>query len=308
MNAGRVVRIGTRGSGLALVQTQEVLAALRKLYASRTFQSITLKTQGDVQSRASLVSLGRGAFVRELEVALLDKAIDIAVHSLKDLPTEQPDGLVVGAVFRRHDPRDVLIDRWKLPLDRLPAGARIGTSSTRRAALLLQARPDVRALPIRGNVDTRVRKALGEEYDGAILAAAGLERLGLLEHVAQYLPPEQFIPDPGQGALAIEVRANDAEMQALVRGLDHPETRAAVSAERALLAAFGGGCRAPIAAFGRVAGRRLSLLAMVATPDGKRVLRTEVEGPAADPGALARGAQAALIAQGAREIVAEFSQ
>ena len=303
----RIFRVGTRGSGLALAQTNEALAALRKAHPDREFEVVTVVTRGDLSPQTALAALGRGAFVRELEAALLRNEVDLAVHSLKDLPTGQPEGVSIAAICRRHDPRDALVNRWRGSLEGLPSGARIGTSSPRRVALLKHLRPDVQALPIRGNVDTRVRKALGTEYDGAILAVAGLARLGLQDQIAQYLSPEVFVPEPGQGALAIEVRADVGEVSRIVSCLEHTETRAAVTAERACLELLGGGCQVPVAAYGRVQDSMLALIAMVATPDGARLITASVSGPASDPLGVARRAHAALVEQGAQDILSQLS-
>ena len=221
----RRVLVGSRGSGLALRQTEEVLEQLRALEPDVDFQVLTVKTQGDVSSEAPLASLSRAIFVQEIERALLNGELDVAVHSLKDMPTSLPDGLAIGAVCKRLDPRDVLVNRWDCPLAELPASARIGTSSPRRAAQLLSLRPDVEALPIKGNVDTRLRKARGDDYDGVIVAAAGVKRLGLAEQVAEYLSAEDFVPAPGQGALAVEVRRGDDELLDLVSRIEDSPTK-----------------------------------------------------------------------------------
>ena len=241
MSTGKVVTIGSRGSRLALLQDEEVLRELRPLYPDVDFQVVTVRTHGDVNAAAPLTGMGVGIFVKEIERELLEGRLNMAVHSLKDLPTKLPEGLALGAVLRRQDPRDVLVNRWHCSLDQLPQGARIGTSSPRRLAQLKRACPLAVAVPIRGNVETRIRKALGEECDGAILAAAGLIRLGLADHIAEYLSPQQFVPPPGQGALAVEVRADDTDMLELVRPIEHPETRFAVAAEPSLPGNLGRG-------------------------------------------------------------------
>ena len=231
MTTRRIVKVGTRGSGLALRQTEEVLALLRPLYPHLDFQVVKVRTAGDANPGAPLVGMGLGIFVREIERGLLNGELDMAVHSLKDMPTQLPQKLALGAVTCRQDPRDVLVNRWGCSLDKLPMGARIGTSSPRRQALLRSLCPQTVPVPIRGNVETRLRKAQGEECDGAILAAAGLARLGLTEHIAEYLSPQRFVPPPGQGALGVEIRADDDRMQDMLRRIDHIETRLAVTAE-----------------------------------------------------------------------------
>jgi hydroxymethylbilane synthase len=247
--------------------------------------------------------MGRGVFVKELEHALLSEGIDLAVHSLKDVPSSVPSGLVVQPVCERQDPRDVLVNRWNCPLEKLPAGARIGTSSPRREAQLRYLRPDLQALSIRGNVETRLRKAVGEDYDGTVLAAAGLVRLGLQESVAEYFSPETFVPDPGQGALAAEYRQDDDELATMVSRIVHRETAQAVMAERAFVEAIGGGCLVPVAAYGRVDSYLLVLSALVATPDGSQVLRAKASGSANNPHQVAVDAYQRLIEKGARKIL-----
>ena len=296
---GRVL-VGSRGSGLALRQTEEVLEQLRATHGEqRDFQVVTVKTGGDIASDAPFASLGRGIFVKEIERALLDGEIDIAVHSLKDLPTHLPDGLTIGAVCQRLDPRDVLVNRWGWTLVELPLGARIGTSSPRRVAQLKSLRRDVEALPIRGNVDTRLRKAGSEDYDGAILAAAGVIRMGLEGEVAQFLSPEDFVPAPGQGALAVEMRQDDDELMALVRSIEHPLTRRATTAERAFLEILGGGCQVPVGAYARSDGDTMVLTAFLASPDGSQVFKSKVRGRASNPHEVALDAHLRLIERGA---------
>ena len=295
----RRVLVGSRGSGLALRQTEEVLEQLRALEPDVDFQVLTVKTQGDVASEAPLASLGRAIFVQEIERALLDGELDAAVHSLKDMPTNLPDGLAIGAVCKRLDPRDVLVNRWDCPLAELPASARIGTSSPRRAAQLLSLRPDVEALPIRGNVDTRLRKARGDDYDGVIVAAAGVTRLGLAEQVAEYLSAEDFVPAPGQGALAVEVRRGDDELLDLVSRVEDSPTKRAVTAERAFLEILGGGCQLPVGVYARVDGETMVVTAFLASPDGSTVFRTKVRGRASNPHETALDAHQRLIERGA---------
>ena len=297
--AKRPVLVGSRGSGLALRQTEEVLGGLRALHADVDFQVVTVKTGGDTASETPLADLGRGVFVKEIERALLSGEIDMAVHSLKDMPTELPEGLVIGAVGERLDPRDVLVNRWGCPLDQLPAGARIGTSSPRRTAQLKSLRPDVEAVTIRGNVDTRLRKATGPDYDGAILAAAGVMRMGLEGDVAQYLPHEDFVPAPGQAALAVEVRREDYETLALVSAIEHSPTKREVTAERAFLKALGGGCQVPVAAYARSDGETMVLTVFLASSDGGTVFKAKVRGRADNPHEVALDGYQRLIERGA---------
>jgi hydroxymethylbilane synthase len=307
------VLVGSRGSSLALRQTEEVLDRLRAIHPGIDFQEVIIKTGGDAASEAPLASLGRGIFVKEIEIALLDGKLDMAVHSLKDLPTYLPDGLTIGAVCQRLDPRDVLVNRWACSLEQLPPGARIGTSSPRRAAQLKSLRKDVEVLPIRGNVDTRLRKVTkvtGGDYDGAILAAAGVIRMGLDGEVAQFLSPDDFVPAPGQGALAVEVRRDDGEMAALMSGIEHPPTRREVTAERAFLESLGGGCQVPVGAYGRSAYGQFDedtmlLTVFLASTDGDRVFKTGARGRASDPHGVASDAYRKLIEGGAGVLLEE---
>ena len=252
--AGPPVRVGTRGSRLALAQTELVLSRLRAVHPGVVFELVIVTTQGDANRAAPLAGMGLGVFVSEIERRLAAGEIDLAVHSLKDMPTALPDGMAIGAVPERADPRDVLVCHLGHTLARLPAGARIGTSSPRRAAQIAEYRPDLTIVPIRGNVETRIRKAAGDECDGAILAAAGLHRLGLADAITEYLPPDRFVPPPGQGAMAVEIRADDARMAALAAAAHHPPTAAAVAAERAFLSILGGGCQVPVGAYAGYAG------------------------------------------------------
>ncbi len=299
MTKSKVVRVGTRGSGLALHQTKEVMEQLSKLNPDREFAIQTLKTQGDVAAEAPFSSLGRGIFVKEIERALLEGEIDIAVHSLKDLPTTLPEGLTIGAVCSRADARDALVNRWDCSLQELPSDARIGTSSPRRFAQLKAARPDVEVLAMRGNIDTRLRKARDHDYDGAILAAAGLIRLGLQAQIAEFLATDRFVPAPGQGALAVEVRQEDYDILALIKELDHGLTRRAVTAERAFLESLGGGCQTPVGAYARVDGETLVLTAFIASPDGSAVYTTKASGRASNPHEVALDAHQRLVEKGA---------
>lgn len=302
--------VGTRGSALARAQTEVVVARLRALRPDLKMAVQVIKTKGDMVQHKPLVGIGdKGLFTREIEAALLDGRIDLAVHSLKDLPTELPPGLVIGAVLEREDARDVLVSRQGYSLDSLPLGARVGTGSLRRAAQLLAHRPDLCIVDLRGNVDTRLRKAATEEYDAIVLAAAGLHRLGLAHHITAYLPLEVMLPAVGQGALAVEVRARedeqeegpesrDAQIRRLVSLLDHFPTRAATTAERAFLRALGGGCRVPVAAYGEVAQSPssngssvrcpglLRLRGLAASPDGCQVWRGEIKGKPEEAEAL----------------------
>lgn len=299
-----VVRLGTRASRLARFQTEVVRRALLARYHTIEFQNIVISTEGDRDLRTPLPEIGgKGVFTQELEAALRAGVIDLAVHSLKDVPVEPSPGLTLGAIGMREDPRDVLISARGWTLDTLPQGAAVGTCSTRRAAQLLASRPDLRLPPLRGNVDTRVGRALAGEFDAIVIAAAGVHRLELGFAITEYLPPEVMLPAPGQGALVVQCRADDAGMREQLRGLEDAEVRSATDAERGFLEGLGGGCAAPIAALGRVQDGWLHLHGLVASPDGRQQIRVAADGPA-DAGrrlglalaaeARARGAEALL--------------
>lgn len=292
---------GSRGSRLALAQTNWVLARLREAHPARDFitKVQTIATEGD-RSQSSGVPLaqiaGRGVFVKDLEHALAEGVIDFAVHSLKDMTSSSADAAFAIAAFPgREDPRDVVVSRNGLPLGSQPSGARIGTSSPRRAAQLSLERPDLALVPIRGNVDTRIRKVESGEYDAVILAAAGVLRLGLEAQITEYLSPDRCLPDPGQGALAVEVRARDHDIIELFAAIDDAATRAAVTAERAFLSTLGGGCQTPAGALATLNGATLTLRALIVS--GGRRIEASLPGPAAEPEALGRAVAAAILAQ-----------
>lgn len=264
---------------------------------------VRITTGGDRNKDAPLLSMERGMFVRDIEQALLAGEVDFAVHSAKDVPISLPDGVTVRAAGRRKDPRDALVNRWGAPLSGLPPGARLGTSSPRRTAQLKAARPDIELLPIRGNVGTRLDKAGGPDYDGVVLAAAGLQRLGRTGEVAELLAPEVCTPDVGQGTLAVEARSGDAEILDMLGRLDHPPTTRALAAERAFLAALGGGCKSPVAAYARPSGRGLRVYAMAATPDGGRVVRVALSFPDGDAASVGSRVAEELMKAGAAEFV-----
>jgi hydroxymethylbilane synthase len=299
------VRIGTRGSALALRQAELVAAALRRAWPGLAVELVPIRTSGDTLAHANLAQVGgKGLFVKEIEEALLARRIEAAVHSLKDLPAGVPEGLVLAAFPEREDPRDVLVSRSGDGLHRLPTGARVGTSSLRRKLQLLAGRPDLVVEPIRGNVETRLRKLDEVAYDGIVLAAAGLRRLGLAPAGATTLDPDEMLPAVGQGTLAVEVREEDEATRRLVAALDHAETRAATVAERTFLAAMGGTCTTPLAAYARAEAGRLVLSAFVATPDGSRCLREAETLDAGTPADLGRIVADRMLARGAAAIVA----
>ncbi len=294
-----MLTIGSRGSALALWQARWAASRLEAL--GETARIEVIHTTGDRVLDVTLAKVGtKGMFTKEIEEALLGGSIDIAVHSLKDMPADLPTGLTLAAVPEREDARDCVVGR---PLASLAAGSRVGTSSLRRAAQLRALRPDLEILDIRGNVDTRLRKLDEGRYEAILLAAAGLHRLGLRGRIAEYLEPERMCPAVGQGALAIETRAGGGRARQLAVSLDHPATRAAVTAERALLAALGGGCQVPAGAYAYLESGVLRLRAIAASPDGLRVIRASVSGDPAQAEALGRQAGDELLAQGAREIL-----
>lgn len=301
------LRIASRGSELALWQSRAVQAALRAGDPALAVEIQVMKTTGDVILDVPLAKIGdKGLFTKELDAALLSGAADLAVHSLKDVPTRLPDGLVLAAVTEREDPRDVLL----LPpgasgdLGSLPAGARVGTSSLRRRAQLQALRPDLSVLDLRGNLNTRLAKLDRGDYDAIVLAAAGVLRLGWADRIAAYLGPPAWLPAVGQGALAIVSRADRADVIDRLRILHDPHAAACTAAERALLRALEGGCQVPIGALGRVEGDRVVLHGLVAELDGGRIIRVEESGAADEAEAVGRRAADALLARGAGQILA----
>jgi hydroxymethylbilane synthase len=302
----RVIIVGSRGSRLALRQTELVLADLSQRFPDRRFQVQEVRTTGDRRPEVSLAAIGgQGVFVKELETALRARRVDLAVHSLKDVPTELGSGLVLAAVTERGDVRDAVVSRGHRRLADLPAGSRVGTGSLRRAVQVRALRPDLEVVNLRGNVDTRLRKVEQGLVDAAILAAAGLARLGYLERAAELLDTDAMLPAIGQGALTLEARAGDAEATEMASALEHRDTRLATTAERAFLARLGGGCRLPIAALGIVEGDSLRLRGLIADQEGQHILRGEVAGPASDAEALGTALAEQLLAQGAAELIAE---
>jgi hydroxymethylbilane synthase len=271
MNAQRPLRIGARGSPLSLAQTGLTAEALGAANPGRSFEIVPITTSGDrIQDRALVDAGGKGLFTKELDEALLDGSIDLAVHSMKDLPTQLPDGLILACVPAREDPRDALICATADSIADLPANARIGTASLRRQSQLLALNPHFEIVMLRGNVHTRLRKAETGEVDATLLAYAGLRRLGLAEHVRALVDPNLAPPAPGQGALAITARAQDAEVLAAVSLIEHRGARLEIAAERAFLAGLDGSCRTPIAALGRWADGQLWFIGECLTPDGSR--------------------------------------
>jgi len=295
------IRLGTRSSRLALWQSGRVASLLRQQGVECDL--VPIETRGDDVTDRPLPEIGgQGVFTERIESALRESWIDIAVHSLKDLPVEDPHELCVGAVLGREEVREVLISGGGKRLEQLPAGAVIGSSSTRRQAQLLALRPDLVVKPIRGNVETRIRKVESGEYDGTLLAGAGVLRLGLGGKIAQWLPLSDFLPAPGQGAIAVQCRAGDGATRRLLAGIDEPSLHAETDAERGFLRALGGGCSAPVGAFARRDGWRMKLTGRVSAPDGRRVV--DVEGEGADPAELAARLARRALNEGASQLMA----
>jgi hydroxymethylbilane synthase len=293
-----MLAIGTRGSQLALRQARWVAERLAE--AGEPSRLEIIRTTGDKIADAPLARIGgKGLFTKEIEEALLEGRIDLAVHSLKDLPTELPAGLRLAAVPPREDPRDALVGAR---LADLPEGARVGTSSLRRSAQLRALRPDLRIEPVRGNLDTRLRKLEEGRYDALVMAAAGLKRMGWQERISEYLPAEWICPAPGQGALAIETRA-DGEAARICSALEDAAARAEVTAERAVLAGLGGGCQVPVGAYAEFREGRLAIRAAVISPDGSRVIRAEAQGSAAQAAELGGELARRLLERGARAVL-----
>ena len=298
------IKIGTRASKLALWQANWVKSTLNENDPAQNIELVTIKTKGDKILDVPLAKVGgKGLFVKEIEQALLDHRIDIAVHSMKDMPAEIPAGLCIGAIPEREDPADVLISKNGRLLSELPPGARIGTSSLRRGAQLLHARPDVVISPLRGNLDTRLRKLENEDLDAIVLAAAGVKRLGLENRITEFFDENLMLPAAGQGALCIEIRENDAEIEAIVTILEHPPTRTVVMGERAFLNRLEGGCQVPIAAHGKIEKNTFILSGLVASVDGKTFIKDIVSGPQETSEAIGIQLAERLISMGAETLV-----
>jgi len=297
--------IATRRSRLALWQAGHVKARLEARHRGLEVGLLPLSTRGDelLEERLDKVG-GKGLFVKELEQAMADGRADLAVHSMKDVPAALPAGFRLAAILEREDARDALVSARHASLEALPRGARVGTSSLRRAAQIAARRPDLELATLRGNVETRIAKLDRGEYEAIVLAAAGLKRLGLEARIRALLPVEASLPAPGQAALGVECLAARADVAALVAPLDHGPSSACVRAERAVSAALGGSCTLPLGAYATLEGGRLRLRALVASADGARIARADCDGPAADPEALGERAAAELRAQGAGAILA----
>ncbi len=301
---GKTLKIGTRGSKLALWQANWVKSALNTRHPSLSVDLVIIKTKGDKILDVPLAKVGgKGLFVKEIEEALLNGRIDLAVHSMKDMPSEIPKGLCIGAIPERENPQDVLISKKGLLLSQLEPGARIGTSSLRRAAQLLRARPDLRVFPLRGNLDTRLKKLETENLDAIVLAAAGVKRLGLENRITEFLDENIMLPAVGQGALCIEIRQNDPEVAPMVAKLEHRQTRTIIMGERAFLNRLEGGCQVPIAAHGKIDNTRFTLCGLVATVDGKTLIKETFSGPEGSSETIGVELADHLVSMGAKTLM-----
>ncbi len=302
------IRLGTRGSALALAQARWVQKQLTARHPHCRVELVVIKTTGDTLHDVPLAQVGgKGLFIKEIEEALLSGQVDLAVHSLKDLPAQVPAGLMLGAVPAREDHRDAFISKRHPNLEAIPAGGRIGTGSLRRRAQILHLRPDLEIVPLRGNVDTRLKQMESLGLDALILAAAGLNRLGLGQVYRGLLPETEMLPAVGQGALGLEVRAADRRLQELLAFLDHPPSRVAVTGERAFLARLEGGCLVPVAALGWETGGSLTLEGLISDLEGRRYLRDRVSGPEDQAWSLGTALADRLLSRGGREILAALS-
>ncbi len=309
MTQEKLVIVGSRGSKLALIQTNWVISELKQLNPGYEFHIEKITTKGDKITDAPLSRLGGvGLFTKELEVSLIHKKIDIAVHSAKDVPTEIPEGLTIGATPKRKDPRDVLISNNNAPLEKLPDNARIGTSSLRRRAQLLAFRPDFKILDLRGNLDTRLKKLETEDMDAIILAHAGLQRMNYTGQISQVIPFDIMLPAVGQGSLCIEIQKNDARIERIVSGMNDVKTRIAVEAERALLAKLQGGCQVPIGAYAEVRGSEVFIEATICSINGDHIIRDKHNGSVQQAAKIGDELAQRMLENGGMKILHEIRQ
>ena len=298
------LKIGTRESKLALTQTNFVAEIIKIIMPKADIEICIIKTSGDIMEDISLLKMGgKGVFVKEIEDALLSNAIDLAVHSMKDVPTEIPAGLEFAAILQREDVRDILASKDNRKIEQMPRGARIGTGSLRRASQLLAVLPDIAIIPLRGNLDTRLKKIETEKLAGVIVAAAGMKRMGFADRITQYIPVEIMLPAVGQGALGLEVRANDEELKNILAKINHASTYTEVTAERSFLRHLGGGCRLPIAALGKLEGDKLSLEGLVADPQGSSIIRDKVQGAVFEAEELGKRLAEIILKRGGKKLL-----
>jgi hydroxymethylbilane synthase len=301
------LRIATRKSPLALWQAEHVRVHLQQLHPGLQVELVTMSTQGDRVLDSPLAKIGgKGLFVKELEQGMLAGRADIAVHSMKDVPVELPEGLEIAAILEREDPRDAFVSNRFGALSELPQGARVGTSSLRRQCQLRAVRPDLEILDLRGNVNTRLAKLDAGDYDAIVLASAGLKRLGMAQRITRALEPEDMLPAIAQGVIGIECRSDDMAVKALIEPLNHAVTGLRTQAERAMNATLAGGCQAPVAGFSTITGERIELRGLVGWPNGSAIVRGEISGPAAEAAALGVQLARELLERGARPILDEL--
>ncbi len=305
MKMSKSFRIGTRGSKLALWQANHVASLLADKFPDVQTTIEIIKTTGDAILDAPLSEIGgKGVFVKEIQEALLSDCIDIAVHSMKDLPSVLPQGLEIGAVVKRHDPRDAIVSKNGIPLNKLPAGAKVGTGSLRRSSQLIRHYPGLEVVPIRGNVDTRVRKLReGDDYDAIVLAVAGLERMGLGGEITEIIPTDIMVPAPGQGIIAIESRANDDEVGEILKGISHPETQIQATAERAFLSRLGGDCNIPAGCNANLGRDDITVIGIICSPDGKHMVKKMLNGHIEDAGRLGEDLAGLIMDNGGLNIL-----
>ncbi|CAN2042338.1 hydroxymethylbilane synthase [Candidatus Magnetomoraceae bacterium gMMP-15] len=299
-----IVKIGTRGSALALWQAKWVKSAILKRNSDIKVELVVIKTKGDKILDVPLAKVGgKGLFVKEIEEALLDGRIDLAVHSMKDMPAEIPNGLCIGSIPERENPQDVMLSKNGLNFSQLPKGAAIGTSSLRRASQLLHIKPDINIVSLRGNLNTRIRKLEEGQMDAIILAAAGVHRMGMKEKITEYLSALTMLPAVGQGALSIEIRQNDSKISSIVKAFDHYKTRCTVLSERAFLHRLEGGCQVPIAGHGEIKDNTLTLKGLVAEIDGKKIIKDSISGPVNDYETMGNELAERILSKGGKEIL-----
>ena len=298
------LKIGTRGSKLALTQTNFVAEKIKNVMPEADIEICIIKTSGDIMQDVSLLTIGgQGVFVKELEEALLSCKIDLAVHSMKDVPGETPEELIFAAILPREDVRDVLVSRNNIKMEFMPKGAKIGTGSQRRGAQIKAMLPDINIVSLRGNIDTRLKKIETENLTGVILAAAGMKRMGLAERITQFLPVETMLPAVGQGALGLQIRRADVDLAEICARLNDAKTAAEITAERSYLRALGGGCRLPIAALGKLDGQMLTLEGMLAAPNGSTMIREKINGAKEDAEALGKKLAEIILEKGGKKLL-----
>lgn len=298
------IRIGTRGSALALTQARWVADTLKHQLPDMTIEITVIKTMGDIMQDVSLAKIGgKGLFVKEIEDALLRGDIDLAVHSMKDVPVELPDGLEIGIMTEREDARDVLISKDNRKMEDMPPGSRIGTGSLRRGFQVRNLFPAIHIVPLRGNLDTRIRKIQTENLDGIIVAAAGMKRMGWVDRISQFIPLDTMLPSVGQGTLGIELRKDDRHMRGVISFLNHEDTWIELRAERAFLKGLGGGCQLPIAAYGKKQEKRLILKGLLGSPDGRIMIREEIDGYCKDAETIGTSLADRILSLGGRAIL-----